>query len=223
MRKLLWLIDWYHPWRRRKGLGVGHRRSPIPIKRADHTCKLFENSRYRRNWMPITTLDGTRRLLLSPASLCLSVSLLPLLPLSGRFIGSSVHRSRLRILLSNYTVTCNRSCQLAALFFLPECNPFFFAKDPEEDYDSTPPFSLLLSLFLSLSFEWFRRDKGVVSWSFSFDKDFGGRGRIQQRNSPKNERGLIKINRKPDFEDISFFFFFFFFSKQVKSFLYYLK
>ena len=75
--------------------------------------------------MPITTLDGTRRLLLSPASLCLSVSLLPLLPLSGRFIGSSVHRSRLRILLSNYTVTCNRSCQLAALFFLPECNPFF--------------------------------------------------------------------------------------------------
>lgn len=75
--------------------------------------------------MPITTLDGTRRLLLSPVSLCLSVSLLPLLPLSGRFIGSSVHRSRLRILLSNYTVTCNRSCQLAALFFLPECNPFF--------------------------------------------------------------------------------------------------
>ena len=100
--------------------------------------------------MPITTLDGTRRLLLSPASLCLSVSLLPLLPLSGRFIGSSVHRSRLRILLSNYTVTCNRSCQLAALFFLPECNPFF-REGPRGGFRFDSSF-LSPSLAFSLSF-----------------------------------------------------------------------
>lgn len=134
--------------------------------------------------MPITTLDGTRRLLLSPSSLCLSVSLLPLTPLTGRFIGSSVHRSRLHILLSNYTVTCNRSCQLAALFSRPECNPFF-RKGPRVGFrfDFFPFFS-------RSSFQRFRSARGVVFWFFSFGRDFFDGSRKREERAKFNSRSI---------------------------------
>lgn len=61
-------------------------------------------------------------------SLCLSRFFPPLpLPRGGWFIGFIGAPARaLRILFSNYTVTCNRPCQLAAPFFRSSSARFFF-------------------------------------------------------------------------------------------------
>lgn len=100
-------------------------------------------------------------------------------PASVRFIGSSVHRSRLRILLSNYTVTCNRSCQLAALFFLPECNPFFSPRTPAAfRFDFSPPIFHSFLLLRAISGKgWFFRIHCFQGSLFgeNLDNDTGGR------------------------------------------------